>query len=317
MAEVSVVIACYNGSGVITKALDSALEQSFQDIEVIVVDDGSSDNSVEVVETYPGGGRVRLIQHGKNRGISAARNTAIQVAEGVFIGFLDQDDLWRPDRLATALEVFAEDKERKVGLVFGNEETRDLQTGALMSGRLPPPDGVNMLQKSKFLCALLQRNFIPTAAALFRRSCFDELGLLDEGIKSGIDDFDMFIRVARRFDIRHVDVVQAVRHVHSNNFTKLGRMIPEALEILDRLSAEEPAVSKIAPKVRSHYFYLLSREQYYSGEYLSALGSIWHATRWNPSDPKCWFALLQTLSGPVGRSRSRVTALNVPNQVQD
>ncbi len=300
MPTVSVIIACYNGEKVIRKAIDSALAQTTTDIEIVVIDDGSSDNSIDVVQSYGGDARVRLLQHAQNGGISAARNTGIRAAKGAYICFLDQDDLWYPDRVASALAVFDRDDGGRIGLVYGNEETRVLETGALARGRLPAPPGVNALDRNGFLCALIQCNFVPTAAAMIRRECFEKLGPLDESIKSGIDDFEMFLRVARHYDMRHVDTVQAIRHVHAGNFTKLARMIPEAMMVLDKIAADEPAVARVANRARSHYLYLWSREQYKSREFMSAARTMLRSIRWHPLDPKCWMALLLTLTGPIG-----------------
>lgn len=301
MPEVSVIIACYNGEDVIEKAIDSALAQTAPDLEVVVVDDGSQDDSIAVVQRRADeDARIRLIQHPQNRGISAARNAGIQAADGHFICFLDQDDLWYADRLETALEVFRDDPEHRIGLVFGNEETRVLETGVLVQGRVAAPPDVNTLGREAFLCALVQRNFVPTAAAMFRRECFETLGPLDERIASGIDDFDMFLRVARSFAVRHVDALQAVRHIHEGNFTKLGKMMPDCLRLLDTIAAEEPAVAKVAHRARAHYLYLWSREQHAAKEYGASLRTLCRALRWRPTDVKCWLALLLTLSGPVG-----------------
>jgi glycosyltransferase involved in cell wall biosynthesis len=285
----------------VEKAINSALAQSVEALEVIVIDDGSRDRSIAVVEAYDNP-RVRLLKHAQNKGISGARNTGITAAQGAFIAFLDQDDYWYPDRVETALRLFDSDPDTQIGIVFGNEETRVLDTGELVRGRVSAPANANTLSRTEFLCALLQRNFLPTAAAMFRRECFDELGLLDETVTSGIDDFDMFLRVARRYDVRHVDKVQCIRHVHAENYTKLSRMIPDCLKVLDRIAAEEPAVARIAHRARSHYLYLLSREQHGNREYFAAIQTLTKAIKARPSDPKCWAALLLTLTGPIGHA---------------
>jgi len=101
--RVSVVIPCYNGKRFISDAIESVLRQTWEDFELVIVDDGSVDTSVDIIKRYLRDDRVRLIQHDSNRGIAAARNTGIQNATGDYIGFLDQDDLWREDKLAVQL----------------------------------------------------------------------------------------------------------------------------------------------------------------------------------------------------------------------
>ena len=304
--EVSVIIACYNGASVIEKAIGSALSQSETSLEIVVVDDASTDASADVVARCAKDGPVRLIRQPRNRGISATRNTGIGAAEGAFIAFLDQDDLWYPGRLATGLQPFRSDPEERIGLVFGIEETRVLETGALLAGRKRPPADVNALDRDGFLRALIGTNFIPTAAALFRKRCFDELGPLDESLKSGIDDFEMFLRVARHFDVRFVDAVQAIRHVHDANYTKLHRMVPEMLGVLTRLSEEEPALARVAAETRSEYLRLLAWEQRDAQDYGAARRTLAQALRGRPFDARTWAALALSIAGPA---RSTLAAL--------
>lgn len=106
---VSVIIAAYNVERYITKAIDSALKQTFTDIEILVVDDGSSDSTVEKVHNFTDD-RIRLYRNSKNFGPSFARNTAIREAQGSWIAILDADDWWKPERLEKMLAVAAAEK---------------------------------------------------------------------------------------------------------------------------------------------------------------------------------------------------------------
>lgn len=116
MPEVSVVIPTYNRAFVVGDAIRSALEQTFRDIEVIVVDDGSTDNTEEVVKSF-GDKRIRYIKLNANRGGAAARNAGIKVAKGKYVAFLDSDDLWLPEKIERQLEVFRTGSPR-VGVVY-------------------------------------------------------------------------------------------------------------------------------------------------------------------------------------------------------
>jgi glycosyltransferase involved in cell wall biosynthesis len=109
---VSVVIAAYNGAQYLPEAIDSALAQTYPKVEVIVVDDGSTDSTAEVVGAY--GARVRYLYQ-QNAGTAAARNTGIQSAQGELIALLDQDDRWLPEKLARQVPLFFD--EPRVGLV--------------------------------------------------------------------------------------------------------------------------------------------------------------------------------------------------------
>ena len=105
MAAVSVIITTYNRAHLVGKAIKSVLNQTFQDFELIVVDDGSTDNTEEVINSF-NDTRIRYIRHKINKGGNAARNTGLRNSKGEYIAFLDSDDEWLPEKLERQLEVF-------------------------------------------------------------------------------------------------------------------------------------------------------------------------------------------------------------------
>ena len=108
--RVSVIIPTYNRAHLIGRAIQSVLAQTYQDFEVIVVDDGSTDNTEEVVLNF-GSEKMRYIRHGTNRGVAAARNTGIRNARGEYIAFQDSDDEWYPNRLESISEIMEDRKD--------------------------------------------------------------------------------------------------------------------------------------------------------------------------------------------------------------
>lgn len=115
---VSVIIPAYNGSKLITDAIDSVLTQDYDPIEIIVINDSSTDNTVEVVSNY--GEKVTLINHSHQQGASAARNTGIHIAQGYYIAPLDHDDIYTPDAIRLRVEALENNPEIKI--VFGHEK---------------------------------------------------------------------------------------------------------------------------------------------------------------------------------------------------
>ena len=103
--DISVVIPAYNRATTIARALNSVLAQTFQDLEVIVVDDGSTDHTSEVIQQI-GDARVEIIRHTRNQGAAEARNTGMKAAGGKYIAWLDSDDEWLPDKLQVQLDAF-------------------------------------------------------------------------------------------------------------------------------------------------------------------------------------------------------------------
>src|SRR5437867_1708261 len=122
MPKVSIVIPTYNYGRYVVEAVESVLNQSFQDREVIVVDDGSTDDTRERLERFRG--RIRYIYQ-RNKGLPAARNTGIRAARGAYVAFLDSDDLWLPEKLALQVPIL--DTRQQVGMVYTDAHLFDDQ----------------------------------------------------------------------------------------------------------------------------------------------------------------------------------------------
>src|SRR5882724_2515884 len=166
---VSVVIPAHNSGSYIAPALDSILAQKYRPIEIIVVDDGSSDSTVQLVRGYAA--EVRVIEQ-EQRGHPAARNAGIRAASGEFLGFLDHDDLWSADKLELQLSSF--ERNLELDLVFGHIQN-------FFTPEMPPEERALLAVPLRPLPGLLQ------GAMLARRRSFDRVGLFSE--KRSIGDF--------------------------------------------------------------------------------------------------------------------------------
>jgi glycosyltransferase involved in cell wall biosynthesis len=183
MPDVSVIIPAYNSGGLIKASIDSALSQRGVAFEVIVVDDGSTDDTLSIVESY--GRAVRCIRQ-RNQGAYVARNNAAAVASGEWLAFLDADDLWAGDKLVKQLEL----GDPTVGLVYS--DYNHLDASGRVSGRAS--DAAQLAQGTIFE-RLLVDNFIGMSTALMRRNVFEGLGGFATDI-SGCADWDMWLRYA-------------------------------------------------------------------------------------------------------------------------
>jgi glycosyltransferase involved in cell wall biosynthesis len=184
LPRVSIIIPTYNRSKLLRVALESALEQTYPNIEVIVVDDGSTDDTATVMAQYAG--RVTYLKQA-NQDVAAARNTGIRAASGEYLTFLDDDDLILPIKIARQVQVL--DFQPGVGLVHcqfyrANEDGNYLNQ-------------IGLLPEGEVLHKLVCRNFVWVGAPLIRRHCFDRVGLFDEGIPSITADWDMWLRIAQ------------------------------------------------------------------------------------------------------------------------
>ena len=199
--KVSVIIPAYNSARLLRSTLQSVFEQTHRDYEVIVVDDGSTDDTKAVVVASDG--PVSYL-HQVNQGPSAARNTGILAAKGEFICFLDADDLWIPEKLAIQLEFM--DRNPHVGLVFSDEDEFDdqgVQCVSLLSKSRFYSEIVSSSLVQQPFQKLLLENFIPTSTVMVRKRCFDATGVFDLSLR-GPEDRDMWSRIAVHFPIAYV-----------------------------------------------------------------------------------------------------------------
>lgn len=196
--KVSVIIPTYNRSHVLGRAVRSVLNQTYQDFELIVVDDGSSDATVEVVSGFADP-RIRYLRHEENRGAAAARNSGIKAARGEYIAFLDSDDEWFPEKLQKQVEAFAKLPPR-VGMVYtdlwkiGDDGVRRYWRAS----RILPDDG---LVYDHLLADRLTGISLPSVVV--RKECFTKVGMFDEEFPRLIDR-ELFMRLSKHFYFYHL-----------------------------------------------------------------------------------------------------------------
>ena len=187
-ALVSVVIPCYNQAHFLDEAIESVLAQSYPHLEIIVVDDGSPDDTSEVATRYP---KVRLVRQ-ENQGLSAARNSGLARSEGEYVVFLDADDRLLPGALEEGLECFEAHPE--CAFVSGRYRLIAGDGSFLRQTHQP------ILSEDRY-AALLRRSYIgPPITVMYRRSIFESVGGFDTSL-SACEDYDLYLRIARRFPI--------------------------------------------------------------------------------------------------------------------
>ena len=187
--RLSVIIPTYNRAALVREAVASVLAQSFRDFEVVVVDDGSSDHTVEALAPYAE--QVRLRRRENRGGVSAARNTGIAAARGEWLAFLDSDDLWLPEKLARQMAYLAEHPERQI---CQTEETwvrrgvrvNQPRTHRKIGGRLFFPS--------------LERCMVSPSAVLLHRRLIELHGGFDEDLRAA-EDYDLWLRLSWRYEI--------------------------------------------------------------------------------------------------------------------
>src|SRR3712207_3309219 len=199
MPKVSVVVPSYNHERFVSQSIRSALEQTVSDLEVIVVDDGSRDGSVKVIETIEDP-RLRLVTFPENIGAAEATNRGISDATGEFIAILNSDDAWVPNKIEQQLSIF--DSRPDLGAVFSWAQFVDEKDQPINPEDLPFGRVFEERNRSRGLWLrrfLLQSNCLCHPSILIRRAVYDKVGLYDERFRQ-LPDFDMWIRVCSLFD---------------------------------------------------------------------------------------------------------------------
>jgi glycosyltransferase involved in cell wall biosynthesis len=273
--RVSVVIPTYNYARYVPEAVDSVLAQSFEELEVIVVDDGSTDQTAEILRSF--GEQIRNIRQ-EHRGLSAARNTGIRAARGQYVAFLDSDDLWLPEKVS--LQIARLDAEPEVGLVYCETLLFDdsaLATPTLHSDWASHPSG-------RILPWLVRQNVIPSPTPIVRRELFERVGLFDETL-SACEDWDMWIRIGRVCEIAYVNQVLAKYRRHRENMSlDSERLMTNGLRVLEKAFAG-PDLSQLhglRRPVLSRWYADFGLTQFYEGRYKQARRNLIRAVTLDP-----------------------------------
>jgi glycosyltransferase involved in cell wall biosynthesis len=210
---VSIIITCYNYGKYLGGCVESALCQTYRDIEIILVNDGSTDNTDEIATQYLSDPRVRYIRQ-KNSGQANAKNTGIRNSKGSFVAFLDADDCWDKLKLEKQLPFFSDST---VGVVYSLTHYIDENGRSLDFA----PDGEYLVSRSGEVTRYLYfDNFIPFSSAVIRRECLDKFGCFDESIKMGID-WDLWLRISVGYKFAYVaEPLLSYRIGHSGQMSK-------------------------------------------------------------------------------------------------
>lgn len=208
MSRVSVIIPCYNHARYLSQAIASVLAQTRVAAEIIVIDDGSTDDTAQVAASF--GEHIRYLYQ-PNAGLSAARNAGIRAGKGDYLGFLDADDLWRPDFLRVLVSLL--DSDARLGAVYCGSRFVDANANPLSQviTRTVPAE--------RLYDALIDGEFFPPCAVLVRRAVLEHVGLFDEALRAS-EDWDLWLRVAEQYPFAGTPQTLALYRMHGSNMTR-------------------------------------------------------------------------------------------------
>jgi glycosyltransferase involved in cell wall biosynthesis len=276
---VDVIIPAYNAAKYLPVAIESVMAQSFEDWQIVLVDDGSTDNTAEIVAPYLErlGTKLKYVYQ-PNGGLPAARNTAIRNSSSEFLALLDADDVWLPHRLTESLRYF--EGRPKVGLNYGsvariNPEGEVLGTYHEIQrhgeGRIAPYIYMRSVQ-------------LPCPTVTFRRACVEEVGLFDETLRAS-EDRDMWFRIALKWEVAVVPQVLAYYRTSPNSMTTdPDRMLRAQMQFIEKHYGA-PGCGRRERRVALSGCYRQRAEALaIRGENRAALGSAVRAVGYYPLD---------------------------------
>lgn len=231
MDLISIIIPSYNRSGIVKRAVESCLAQTYGDIEIIVVDDGSTDDTEKTIKAFKSP-KIVYLRHPENQGVAAARNTGIRNAKGRYVAFLDSDDEFVPEKLAAQKECF-ESLDPRPALIY---------TDIVLEERGKTRLEISEDEPSGYLKA--SEKHFPTNNAItgpptwmVDRICLESVGGFDENLKI-YEDRDFFIRVAAKYPVYFLNKALSIVHIPEYHLFSLGRIG------LDFIKAKEVFLSK-------------------------------------------------------------------------
>lgn len=306
---VSVIIPAYNGQRFLQACIDSALAQTYRPMEIIAVNDGSTDGTAALLSGY--GDRIRVF-HQDNAGQAAARNLGILKSTGEWIAFLDQDDLW-------------DEEKTEVQMSHASEHDTVIYTNARIideAGRVTRQPMLSADQIATRLLDLIVSHYISPLITIVRRRAVNDVGGFDPANRFGSEDYQLWLRLAAKgYSFRFVDKVLASCRIHGTNMSlnrsnwALGDM--HALVQTRREYPQafgRPEIQAFHRKI-SEIYYNVGWHQYNRGDYQAAARNFWRAVFHNPRGVSSWAHAVATILPFRGWVLPRLRALIVGKSV--
>jgi glycosyltransferase involved in cell wall biosynthesis len=322
---VSVIIPTYNRSALLAEAIESALAQTWKDLEIIVVDDGSTDDTQEVLAPYCG--RIKYIYQPNSGVPSCPRNAGIRNATGEYIAILDSDDVMFPRKLEMQVALF--EKHTDVGMVCSDfsksADGRIVCESFISSGhsrfmKLPKKQvGPNQYILNRGVCdCLALDNFIGTSSVVARRDVFESVGLFDESpeIRS-VEDIDMWFRIAERFPFGYIDLPLHMYRLHQGNISSMKESVIRARIIARERFFRSGAISsktrrQLTRRLGRMYRALAYRQMSEAEDGAAAL-SLWESIKRHPLQVLAYKLLCAILIPKMARQPLRRAIVGAKN----
>jgi len=286
---VSVVTATYNMAQYVVEAVESILSQTYTNIEAVVVDDGSRDDTQQVLARYTDNPQVKLI-HQENAGQTVAKNRGLSACTGQMIGFCDSDNAWLPDKIAAQMAVFASNP--SLGVVYGDVQFIDDKGHNLPTPAVRRPSG-------HITGPLLANNFVPFNTCLVPRRILDEVGGFDESLSMAID-YDLWLRISTRYPFHHLPKVLARYRIWGGQMShRTGERLDNALRMMTKFMRENGDAVTPAEARRAWAYTYTTRGRWLArtGQRSAAMFDYQKAIEHNPLDLRAWKSMVRLVLG--------------------
>jgi glycosyltransferase involved in cell wall biosynthesis len=292
MPTISVIIPCYNRAHLLQRAINSVLEQTYQDFQLIIVDDCSKDNTESVVTTF-NDPRIRYFRHEHNKGAPATRNTGLSQSSGDYIAFLDSDDAWLPTKLEEQMAAF-ENEAKECGLVF----CRLLKEG--VESKSPPALNDNATWQK-----ILVSNFVGTfSTPLIRKKCFETSGLMDETLQSS-QDWDLWIRIAQNHRFFYIEKPLVVYFPQANSITRTDKAKYQGYRAIKEKYAVN--IKKLPYHLRSDFHFNIGVNYYWNSYFAFTLYHFICSLLFNPAQ---FFNIITFIKARIKRMLEKISLSN-------
>lgn len=285
---VSVILPTYNRAQSLGRAISSVLNQTYHDFELIIVDDGSNDNTSEVVLSI-NDPRIIYIKHLSNQGAGKARNSGIKASHGMLIAFQDSDDEWLPESLEKRANRFANSyaNDHRIGVVF----SQFIRKKGFQYSTFPQIETASCyIDWSK---KLLEENYISTQTVLIKRECFDDVGVFDESLPCLLD-WDLCIRLAVNYKFAFIAEPLVVVHRSSDSISTSPLYLAKSYE---RIITKYHSLFDSEGMLLGKHYYRAGNSLILAGQLKPGRKYILKAIQYEPSRSRYWIAYVISLCG--------------------
>lgn len=267
---VSVIVPVYNGELFLDRCINSVKSQTYENWEMLLVNDGSLDNSKKIIEKYTSDPRIKYFENKKNLGIAATRNRAIEYSKGSYLALLDQDDEWLPQKLEKQISLF-EKLDNSYGLVYSNlsvkySDGRELEAKKEIE---PLRDVDQNFEK------LVISNFIYSPTVMIKRDAIQKVGGFNESILWGGDDYELWLRIGRKYLFGYIDESLSIRHEHGKNYSQNKKKVMlETMRLIENYKDQFSISKELLRKHKSNKYYRYGLEAIKIKRYSEGLSFI-------------------------------------------